>query len=314
MKIGVFTEGGFTGKISKDHPNMRTDIAWWYALDAIHHPLNTLHELSDNLYDFGIVIIPKKRQYLLDYPLLKHLKRVCKKVATMQESTYYYWQDDPIQEQIWYYNFIMEMDLIFCHNEPDLKYYRGITNKRCEIMPTLMITDYVKTSDVKTDSVMIGGNFVSAYGGFDSYLVAKEISNDIWAPTTGRMKEEERGMDINHVDWVMWLDWMYELSKHKYGVQLGTAAAGTFNLNCAYLGIPCIGYNNVNTQVKCHSKLGVDVGDVETARRLAKQLCDDTDFYDKCSIGAKQKYEELFKKKVYINTMNKIIGEVIYND
>ncbi|MAH43892.1 hypothetical protein CL614_09310 [archaeon] len=314
MNIGVFTEGGFTGKISGNHPNMRTDIAWWHALDATHHPLNTLHELSDNIYDFGIVIIPKKRQYLLDYPLLEHLKRVCKKVATMQESTYYYWQDDPIQEQIWYYNFIMEMDLIFCHNEPDLKYYRGITNKRCEIMPTLMITDYVKTSDVKTDSVMIGGNFVSAYGGFDSYLVAKEISNDIWAPTTGRMKEEERGMDINHVDWVMWLDWMYELSKHKYGVQLGTAAAGTFNLNCAYLGIPCIGYNNVNTQVKCHSKLGVDVGDVETARRLAKQLCDDTDFYDKCSIGAKQKYEELFKKKVYINTMNKIIGEVIYND
>ena len=37
-------------------------------------------------------------------------------------------------------------------------------------------------------------------------------------------------------------NWIYELSKHKYGIQLGTAAAGTFNLNCSYLGIPCIGY------------------------------------------------------------------------
>ena len=30
-----------------------------------------------------------------------------------------------------------------------------------------------------------------------------------------RMKEEEKGMDIKHIKWVMWLDWMYELSKHK---------------------------------------------------------------------------------------------------
>ena len=314
MKIGVFTEGGFTGKISKDHPNMRTDIAWWYALDAIHHPLNTLHELSDNLYDFGIVIIPKKRQYLLDYPLLKHLKRVCKKVATMQESTYYYWQDDPIQEQIWYYNFIMEMDLIFCHNEPDLKYYRGITNKRCEIMPTLMITDYVKTSDVKTDSVMTGGNFVSAYGGFDSYMVAREVTNEIWAPTTGRMKEEEKNMDINHINWVVWLDWMYELSKHKYGIQLGTAAAGTFNLNCAYLGIPCIGYNNVNTQVKCHPGLSVDVGDVEQAKKLILNLKNDLDFYEDCSLEAKSKYKDCFGEDIYIYKMKEIINKVISND
>ena len=248
MKIGAFTEGGYTGKISANHPNMRTDIAWWHALDATHHPIHTLHELPDNLYDFGILIIPKKRHHLLEYPLVNQLRRVCKKIATMQESTFWYWQDDPIHEQIWYYNVLMEMDIILCHNDDDLKYYRGITGKRCELMPTLMIEDNIKISNTKTESVMIGGNFVSAYGGFDSYLVAKEISEDIWAPTTGRMKEEERQMDINHLPWVLWSEWIYELSKHKYGVQLGSAAAGTFNLNCAYLGIPCIGYRNVNTQ------------------------------------------------------------------
>ena len=109
MRIGVFTEGGYEGKVPRNHPNMRTDLAWWCALDATHHPLPTLHEIPDNSYDFGIIIIPKKRKYLLDYPLVEHLRRICNKIATMQESTYYYWQDDPIVEQIWYYNLIMEI-------------------------------------------------------------------------------------------------------------------------------------------------------------------------------------------------------------
>jgi|TARA_X000001388_G_C2218005_1_gene118051 hypothetical protein len=311
MKIGFFSEAGYEGKVERNHPNMRTDVAWVCALNANHHPLPTLHQLPDNLYDFGIVIIPKKREYLLNYPLISELKRVCKKISTMQESTYYYWQDDPIEHQIWYYNTIMEMDLILCHNEPDLKYYRGITNKRCELMPTLMITDNVKVSDKKTDSVMIGGNFVSAYGGFDSYMVARELSDNIWAPTTGRMKEEERGMDINHIGWVMWLDWMYELSKHKYGIQLGTAAAGTFNLNCAYLGIPCIGYNNVNTQIKCHPNLSVDVGDIQNAKGLATKLKSDKDFYEECSKSSKQKYNDGFGEYIYIYKMKDIIKKVI---
>ena len=314
MKIGAFTEGGFVGKISNDHPNMRTDIAWWHALDVTHHPLPTLHELPDDLYDLGILIIPKKRQYLLEYPLIDQLRRVCKKIATMQESTYYYWQDDPLHEQIWYYNILMEMDIIFCHNNDDLKYYRGITDKRCELMPTLMIEDNIKVSDTKTESVMIGGNFVSAYGGFDSYLVAKEISEEVWAPTTGRMKEDEKQMDINHLPWVFWNEWIYELSKHKYGIQLGTAAAGTFNLNCAYLGIPCIGYRNVNTQIKCHPELTVSVGDIETAKKLANKLKMNKDFYQRCSDGARKKYKECFGKDVYIYNMKKVIQEVISND
>ena len=313
MKIGVFTEGGYQGKIQRDNPNMRTDLAWWCALDATHHPLPIIHELPDNSYDFGIMILPKKRQPLLNYPLLEHYKRVCKKVSVMQESYYNYWQDSEIVEQIWYYNFLVEMDIIFCHNEVDLKYYRGLTGKKCEIMPTLMITDFIKTSKDKTESVMMGGNLVKDYGGIDSYMVAREITDNIWSPTTGRMKEEEKEMDINHLPWVLWLEWIYELSKHKYGIQLGTAAAGTFNLNCAYLGIPCVGYNNVNTQ-RCHPDLSVDVGDVERAKTLIKKLKEDTDFYSECSKTAIQKYNECFDEKVYIYTMKRVIQKVISND
>ena len=313
MKIAFFSEAGYTGRVSRNNPNMRTDVAWVCALGATHHPLPTIHELPDDSYDFGIMILPKKRQPLLNYPLLENYKRVCKKVSVMQESYYNYWQDSEIVEQIWYFNFLTEMDLIFCHNEVDLKYYRGLTGRKCEIMPTLMITDFIKTSKEKTESVMMGGNLVKDYGGIDSYMVAREITDDIWSPTTGRMKEEEKGMEINHLPWVLWLEWIYELSKHKYGIQLGTAAAGTFNLNCAYLGIPCVGYNNVNTQ-KCHPDLSVDIGDIEKAKSLIKKLKDDKDFYNKCSEECQSKYKECFDEKVYIYTMKKVIQKVIEND
>ena len=313
MRIAAFSEGGYTGKVPRDHPNMRTDLAWWCALEAVHHPIEHLPSMKDNEYDIGIMILPKNRKQLIDLPILKEYKRVCKKVTVMQESYYNYWQDSEIIEQIWYFNFLTEMDLIFCHNEVDLKYYRGLTGRKCEIMPTLMITDFIKTTSEKTESVMMGGNLVKDYGGIDSYMVAREITDDIWSPTTGRMKEEEKGMDINHLPWVLWLEWIYELSKHKYGIQLGTAAAGTFNLNCAHLGIPCVGYNNVNTQ-RCHPNLSVDVGDIESAKSLMIKLKEDKAFYDDCSKTAIEKYNECFDEKVYIYTMNKVIQKVMSND
>ena len=54
MNIGFFSEAGYEGKVSRDNPNMRTDVAWVCALGATHHPIHKLHELSDNLYDIVI--------------------------------------------------------------------------------------------------------------------------------------------------------------------------------------------------------------------------------------------------------------------
>ena len=92
---------------------------------------------------------------------------------------------------------------------------------------------------------------------------------------------------------------MYELSKCKYGVQLGTAAAGTFNLNCSYLGIPCIAYDNVNTQKYLHPELSVQDGDIYHARQLAEKLRKDEKFYLYCSNKAKEKYEVFYQEEVF---------------
>ena len=305
MKIAAFTEGGYTGTVPRNHTNMRTDMAWWCALNAVHHPIVHLPSMKDNEYDVGIMILPKNRKQLIGLPILEEYKRVCKKVTIMQESYYNYWQDSSIEEQIWYFNFITEMDLIFCHNDVDLKYYNGLTNVRTELLPSLMITDDIVKRNEWGDGVIIGGNFVWAYGGFDSYQVATEITDDVTAVTTGRMKPEEKDV-LKHIPWVLWKDWINILSQFNVGVQLGTASAGTFNLNCSFHGIPCIGYSNVNTQKILHPSTTVEVGDIGGAKKIARKLKDDK-FYDLCMKETEENYEKYYSEDKFIKHTLKII-------
>ena len=304
MNIAFFSEAGYEGKVPRNHPNMRTDVAWVCALDATHHPIPKLQTLSDNLYDVGVMILPKKREMLLEYPLLEQYRRVCKKVTVMQESYYNYWHDSPIQEQIWYFNFIAEMDLIFCHNDVDLRYYNGLANVRTELMPTVMITDGIVQRNEWSDGTIIGGNWVKDYGGFDSYQVASEITDDITSITTGRMKPEEKDL-FKHLSWMYWKEWINELSQYYIGVQLGTAAAGTFNLNCSFHGIPCIAYSNSNTQRILHPKTTVELGDIVGAKEIARKLKDDT-FYDECMRSTQENYETYYSEEKFLEHWNKV--------
>ena len=308
MNIAFFSEAGYEGKVQRDHPNMRTDVAWVCALKATRHPLHRLHELPDNSYDIGVMILPKNRKPLLEYPLLENYKRVCKKVTIMQESYYNYWQDSDIVEQIWYFNFITEMDLIFCHNDIDAVYYNGLTNVRTELLQSVMITDGIVPRSEWGDAVVIGGNFVWAYGGFDSYQVARELTDEVHAVTTGRMKPEEEGI-LKHIPWMLWREWIDTLSQYNVGVQLGTASAGTFNLNCSFHGIPCIGYSNVNTQKILHPSTTVEVGDIVGAKELARKLKDDK-FYDKCMKETQRIYENYYSEEKFLEHTLKIMSSL----
>ena len=312
MKIGFFSEAGYEGKVPRNYDNMRTDVAWVCALDANHHPIPKLRSLPNNLYDVGVMILPKNRKSLLEWfpnPVLEEYRRVCKKVTVMQESYYNYWQDSPIAEQIWYFNFITEMDLIFCHNDVDLLYYNGLTNVRTELLPSLMITDGVVRRSEWGDGVIIGGNWVRDYGGFDSYQVALELSDDITAVTTGRMKKEESHM-LKHLPWVLWREWIDILSQFNVGVQLGTAAAGTFNLNCSFHGIPCIAYSNSNTQRILHPLTTVELGDIENAKHMARKLKDDK-FYKLCMDTTLKRYEAYYSEDKFLENMQRIFRTLV---
>ena len=75
MKIAFFSESGFDGKIPRDFDNMRTEYAWYVGLDAIHHHIGSLSNMEENMYDVGIVIIPKtKIEDLMQVDLINQMK------------------------------------------------------------------------------------------------------------------------------------------------------------------------------------------------------------------------------------------------
>tara|TARA_R110000823_G_scaffold252973_1_gene375523 strand:+ start:6852 stop:7745 length:894 start_codon:yes stop_codon:yes gene_type:complete len=293
MRIAFFTEGGYQGKISRDNPNMRTDLAWICSLNADHWNINSS---PNQQYDLGIIIIPKNNPQFD----LNRLKQYCSKIAVMQEGPNWYWQDYSLPQQIWYFNTIQEADFMFVHNKSDQKYYEGLTGKKCKILSSLMIEDSINNlPQVERKDIIIGGNFCSWYGGFDSYIVAQEANCPIFIPSMGRKIEGEEQMEnLNHLPYMNWVEWIKSLNNFKYGIHLmRTHAAGTFALNCAYLGIPCIGYEGLDTQEICHPDLTVKLGDLTTAKEKLNRLKTDKDFYDLCSEIAKFGYENNYKEK-----------------
>ena len=293
MEIAFFTEGQYQGKVSRDNDNMRTDLAWICSLKADHWNINSM---PNKKYDLGIIIIPKKNPQFD----LNKLKQYCNKISVMQEGPNWYWQDYPLPQQIWYFNTIQEADFMFVHNMSDKKYYEGLTGKECKILPSLMIEDSVKNiPQVERKNIIIGGNFCSWYGGFDSYIVAQEADCPIYIPSMGRkIKGEEEMPNLNHLPYMNWVEWIKTLNNFKYGVHLmRTHAAGTFALNCAYLGIPCIGYEGLDTQEKCHPNLTVKLGDLAMAKEKLILLKTSKEYYKECSEIAKFNYKQYYQEK-----------------
>tara|TARA_R110002153_G_scaffold79128_2_gene202015 strand:+ start:772 stop:1689 length:918 start_codon:yes stop_codon:yes gene_type:complete len=303
MAIAFFTEMGFTGKVPRTHDNMRTEFAWMCALDATHYPIHSAHQIKyETKIDLGIVIIPKKNP---DFNL-DSIKSVCDKVAVMQEGPHWYFQDYSLEKQINYFNTLTSADIIYVHNRADKIYYRGLTgHSDIRVMNSLMIEQAVgDIEEVERKGVIIGGNFVSWYGGFDSYIVANSQFEEVTAPTMGRKQEGEEQL-LTLLPYMNWKEWIHKLNEFKIGVHLmRTHAAGTFALNCGYLGIPCIGYKGLDTQEKCHPQLTVEVGNTVHAKELIKQLNTDVTFYKECSKQAKEMYttyydESKFKSNLF---------------
>ena len=299
MKIAFFTEMPFNGKVPRTQPNMRTEFAWMVGLDADHYNLN---DIPEQYYQLGIVITPKNSPESVD---LSRIKNFCKKVGVMQEGPFWFYQDYPLQNQIHYYNNLVEADIIFAHNEQDRRYYKGLTNhKDVRVLQSLMIPDAIGELPTEERSgIMIGGNMVSWYGGFDSFMLANSVTDEIYSPQMGRKQSGESELGITQLPYLQWNEWIKELNKRKLGIHMmRTHAAGTFALNCSYLGLPCVGYKELDTQRILHPNLSVDNGNLESARELVNKLWNDLDFYKENSILTKELYskhytEEVFKSK-----------------
>ena len=322
-KVVFLTEMGFEGYVEQSYPDMRTEFAWMNALHANHMPLYKYSDVSG--YDHVFIIFPKGQlnlnavaakigntpnphSELLNSNWLSVLKENNKKLYYIQEGPTWMFTELEIQDQFNFYNMLADVDAIYAHNQYDMKFYRGLLpgqDIRC--IRTLMIEEWIKDIiPTKEDKVLIGGNFARWYNGFQSYLVASEFGVPIWTQESHAKRElEDHVPNLNHFPRLLWNQWMKEVSRFKYAVHLmPTIAAGTFSLNCAYFGIPCIGNEKVDTQKLCHPNLCVDVDDIESARKLAITLRDNKDFYQKCSIEARKNYKHHYDIKQWQKLMD----------
>ena len=297
MKVAFFSETGMNQKYPRNFDNARTEVSWAIALDA---PMCALDVHPKEHFDLGIVIIPKNNPKVsLDF-----IRGCCDKVAVMQEGPHWYFQDYEIDNQFHYYNTLIEADWIYCHNQSDVSYYRGICGglKDVRVMRSLMIPDGLLPRSEWGDETIIGGNFVSWYGGFDSYIVAREIGDPIYAPSMGRKQKQEDAIeDIHYMAYMSWREWINALSDFNIGIHLmRTHAAGTFAMNCGFHGIPCVGYYGLDTQEILHPMTTVEVGDIEHAIQLAKNLKNDTEFYDHCSKMSLEMFEQYYTEEAWL--------------
>lgn len=297
MKVAFFTEMGFNGKVPRTHTNMRTEFAWMVALDADHY---NLQQVPEKDYDLGIVINSKNNPELVN---LKSYKTKCKKIAIMQEGPFWYYQDYPLSNQVNYFNNLVDAEIILAHNELDVKYFRGLTSHSdVRLLRSLMIEDPITsiTPPKERSGIMIGGNMKSWYGGFDSFMLAKSVTSEIYSPQMGRRQEGEEQLGITQLPYLEWNQWISELSKRRIGIHMmRTHAAGTFALNCSFLGIPCIGYRGLDTQRILHPELTVEDGDLESAKKILYKLHNDQKFYILCSELTKNLYKEHYHEDTF---------------
>lgn len=324
MKIAFLTEMNFQGKIPGNHTNMRTEFSWIFALNADHYFIRNWQQISG--YDYVMIIFPKGELFLnavggvitngknswtdlLRINIVKELKKSNKNVCSIQEGPTWISNDLSLEDQINLYNSLLDCDILFAHNQYDTNWYKGLfPDKQVEIMPTLLIENLIKdVIPIPEPKVMIGGNCSRWYGGFQSYIISDEIPLEKYVQSSHSTRPGEDQI-LNVLPRMSWLDWMKTLSTFSYAVHMmPTVAAGTFSLNCAYFGIPCIGNKNVDTQRMCFPQLSLDAEDVYHARLAARKLWEDKTFYYDVSYLAKENYEKYFSKDKYMEKLQTIL-------
>ncbi len=313
--IIFLSQMGFKGKIPRNHPNMRVEFAQMCTLQADHDSLFNTNSITTK-YDIAILLIPKTgkdRDKLETIDIISEARKIANKVLFMQEGPSWIFQDMRVEQQIWHYNILSNVDGILTENKTDIPYFQGI-NPSIPVndITSLMITDSVqKALNIKKENkVIIGGNFTRWYGGFDSFVTARHLQVPIWAPSMGRRQPNEEQL-VNHLPYMQWVEWIYKLAEFKYAIHLmPTIAAGTFAMNCGFLGIPCVGYSELDTQRNIHPDLSVEMGDTAATIKLTSKLRDDNEFYNECSKNAQLNYQKHHSEEVVNTYLNKFFNSL----
>lgn len=288
MKIAFITESNIQGKVPDTETNLRTDIMWMKMLDADHIPLYNLKAEDLAKYDVVLFIPPKGD------PSSARLVETFNKytdVIMIQEGPADYFFDYGMKEQLDFIAGIRASKGILCHNIGDKFFYSAITDKPIYPLHTaidLKLLDGIRTFK-KQNSAVLSGNMTRWYGGMNGFLAAKDLVSKIKIPTMGRRQRNEEAFlqtitksKVKQIPYVDWLAYAKEIKDCKIGLNLmPTAAAGSFSVLCAALGIPCVGNWLLDTQRVCFGpELSMNAFQLSTARKTVKRLLQDKDYYN----------------------------------
>lgn len=314
------TEMGFEGYLPLNYSNLRVLETQLLFLEAYHLPiqkaLKNKYE-GDLLYNIGKGNLEKpyiSHLYNNHHNVVLELKQNFENVYIYQDGEIGWWNQVDVKLQTWWYNQLSSSDGILVPNSTDIPFYKGIfPNKKIKVIRSVMTDEGLDKNKFKPQEnrVILNGPLTTEYNGFPQVIIAHNTDMEIDIPPMGESRMPKDSWDmasnlgINYLKYMPWVDWMYNLSRYKIGYMLVPAmASGSFALNCAYLGIPCIGDKRADTQNILFPDLAVDVFDNQKALELTLKLKNDKEFYNHCSNTALRLYKEEFTKEKMLKILN----------
>ena len=309
------SEMGFEGYFPVNYPNLRVLETQLLYLEAYHLPIQKIITEGKTykgslLYNIGKGDFEKP--YISDLYHNHHnvvglLQEKFEGVYIYQDGEIGWWNQVDTRLQAWWYNQLRAASGILVPNSTDVSFYKGLfPDKEIKVIRSVMTDEGLDKSKFKPkeNRTLITGPLTREYNGFSQLLLAHNLDMPVDIPPMGESRmpkdswEMADNLGVNYLQYMTWTEWMYNLSRYKIGYMMSAAtASGSFALNCAYLGIPCIGDKRADTQSILFPDLAVDVFDNEKALELTFKLKNDLDFYIEVSNKAKRLYKQEFTKE-----------------
>ena len=309
------SEMGFEGYFPVNYPNLRVLETQLLYLEAYHLPIQKIFNEGKTYKGSLLYNIGKggfEKPYISDlyhnyHNVVGLLQEKFDEVYVYQDGEIGWWNQVDTRLQAWWYNQLRAANGILVPNSTDIPFYKGLfPDKEIKVIRSVMTDEGLDKTKFKPQEnrTIVTGPLTREYNGFSQVLIAHNTDMPIDIPPMGESRmpkdswEMAPNLGINYLQYMSWVDWMYNLSRYKIGYMMSTATtSGSFALNCAYLGIPCIGDKRADTQSILFPDLAVDVFDNKKALDLTIKLKNDLDFYIEVSNKAKRLYKKEFTKE-----------------
>ena len=313
------SEMGFEGYVEPSvlptWSNCRVWESQLYFLNAYHLSIQKIIT-EDKKYDGDLIYNIGKggfdKPYILT--LYKHyhnivalLKEKFNNVYVYQDGEIGWWNQVDTKLQVWWFNQLSESDGILAPNSSDISFYKGLfPNKKIKVIRSVMTDEGLDKTKfkLKEDRAILTGPLTPEYNGLSQVIIAHNLKMPIDIPPMGESRMPKDSWDmapslgVTYLQYMSWVDWMYNLNRYKVGYMMMIAtASGSFALNCAYLGIPCIGDKRADTQQILFPDLAINKFDNAKALELTLKLKNDSVFYNEVSNKAKMLYKQEFNKE-----------------